>query len=110
MRLLRDEHAEGEHARVEIDEVHRLFAVGRAQGAVEGQKAERLAARGERYDHTAVAVRQVEDAVEDVAVSFRVVGFRVDARRAGFEPDTVWTDADNLFSVHWLRSVDDIRA
>ena len=41
---------------------------------------------------------------------FTIDGFRAIARRAGFEPDTVWTDADNLFSVHWLRSVDDIRA
>ncbi|WP_321849489.1 L-histidine N(alpha)-methyltransferase [Burkholderia diffusa] len=41
---------------------------------------------------------------------FTIDGFHAIARRAGFEPDTVWTDADNLFSVHWLRSVDDIRA
>jgi dimethylhistidine N-methyltransferase len=36
---------------------------------------------------------------------FTIDGFQTIARRAGFEPDTVWTDADNLFSVHWLRSV-----
>ncbi|HEF4779850.1 L-histidine N(alpha)-methyltransferase [Burkholderia multivorans] len=41
---------------------------------------------------------------------FTIDGFRTIARRAGFVPDTVWTDADRLFSVHWLRSVDDIRA
>ncbi|VWD33670.1 L-histidine N(alpha)-methyltransferase [Burkholderia contaminans] len=41
---------------------------------------------------------------------FTIDGFHAIARRAGFVPDTVWTDADNLFSVHWLRSVDDIRA
>lgn len=41
---------------------------------------------------------------------FTIDGFHAIARRAGFEPDTVWTDAGNLFSVHRLRSVDDIRA
>ena len=41
---------------------------------------------------------------------FTIDGFHAIARRAGFAPDTVWTDTDNLFSVHRLRSVDDIRA
>ncbi|RQS11399.1 L-histidine N(alpha)-methyltransferase [Burkholderia sp. Bp9002] len=40
---------------------------------------------------------------------FTVDGFHAIARRAGFEPDTVWTDDAHLFSVHWLRSPGDIR-
>ncbi|AOK57698.1 dimethylhistidine N-methyltransferase [Burkholderia ubonensis] len=39
-----------------------------------------------------------------------VDGFHAIARRAGFEPDAVWTDDARLFSVHWLRSPGDIRA
>lgn len=35
---------------------------------------------------------------------FTVAGFQAIARRAGYEPDTVWTDEAGLFSVHWLRS------
>ncbi|KWB53915.1 dimethylhistidine N-methyltransferase [Burkholderia ubonensis] len=41
---------------------------------------------------------------------FTVDGFRAIARRAGFEPDAVWTDDARLFSVHWLRSPGDVRA
>jgi dimethylhistidine N-methyltransferase len=33
---------------------------------------------------------------------FTVTGLRELARRAGFRPGPVWTDADRLFSVHWL--------
>jgi dimethylhistidine N-methyltransferase len=35
---------------------------------------------------------------------YTVSGFRSLAREAGFEPTAVWTDADNLFSLHWLEA------
>ncbi|KVM68446.1 dimethylhistidine N-methyltransferase [Burkholderia ubonensis] len=41
---------------------------------------------------------------------FTLDGFHAIARRAGFEPDVVWTDDTRLFSVHWLRSPGDVRA
>ncbi|KVV41681.1 dimethylhistidine N-methyltransferase [Burkholderia ubonensis] len=41
---------------------------------------------------------------------FTLDGFHAIARRAGFEPDAVWTDDARLFSVHWLRSPGDVRA
>lgn len=34
---------------------------------------------------------------------FTIDGFRELARSAGFEPGAVWTDADALFSLHWLE-------
>lgn len=34
---------------------------------------------------------------------FTIEGFRDLARAAGFEPGTVWTDSDELFSLHWLE-------
>lgn len=33
---------------------------------------------------------------------FTLEGFRAMAEAAGFEPGPVWTDADELFSLHWL--------
>ncbi len=35
---------------------------------------------------------------------FTIAGFQDMARRAGFQPEAVWLDADRLFSVHLLRS------
>jgi dimethylhistidine N-methyltransferase len=35
---------------------------------------------------------------------FTVDGLRALAARAGFRPGPVWTDPDNLFSVHWLHA------
>jgi dimethylhistidine N-methyltransferase len=35
---------------------------------------------------------------------FTIDGFRAVAARAGFRPGPVWTDADHLFSVHWLQA------
>jgi uncharacterized SAM-dependent methyltransferase len=34
---------------------------------------------------------------------YTVDGFRALARRAGFEATKVWTDAERLFSLHWLE-------
>jgi dimethylhistidine N-methyltransferase len=35
---------------------------------------------------------------------FSVEGFRAYAARAGFRPGPVWTDAERLFSIHWLHA------
>jgi len=35
---------------------------------------------------------------------FSIEGLRRLARQAGFEPGPAWTDAQGLFSVHWLRA------
>jgi len=35
---------------------------------------------------------------------FTMTGVRALAQRAGFRPGPVWTDADGLFSVHWLHA------
>jgi dimethylhistidine N-methyltransferase len=37
---------------------------------------------------------------------FTIGGFRALARRAGFRAGPVWTDAGQLFSVHWLHAPD----
>ena len=35
---------------------------------------------------------------------FTIEGLRALAAQAGFRPGPVWTDADRLFSVHWLNA------
>ena len=35
---------------------------------------------------------------------YTIESFREMAVRAGFQPRTVWTDADRLFAIHWLES------
>ena len=37
---------------------------------------------------------------------YPVDGFQAMARRAGYQPQAVWTDADRLFSVHYLKAGD----
>ena len=36
---------------------------------------------------------------------YRIEGFRALAREAGYEPERVWTDERDYFSVHALRAV-----
>jgi uncharacterized SAM-dependent methyltransferase len=35
---------------------------------------------------------------------FTIDGLRTLAVKAGFTPGPVWTDAKNLFSLHWLKA------
>ena len=35
---------------------------------------------------------------------FTIDGLRALARQAGFEPGPVWTDPQQLFSLHWLNA------
>ena len=44
--------------------------------------------------------------VED-SCKYSIDGFKDLARAAGFRPVQVWTDADQLFSVHWLETAGD---
>jgi L-histidine N-alpha-methyltransferase len=44
--------------------------------------------------------------VED-SYKYSLDGFRGIARAAGFRPAAVWTDPDQLFSVHWLETATD---
>lgn len=37
---------------------------------------------------------------------FTIDGLRALARQAGFRPGPVWTDEQQLFSVHWLQAID----
>jgi uncharacterized SAM-dependent methyltransferase len=37
---------------------------------------------------------------------FSVGGFQQLARDSGFRPEKAWTDADNLFSVHYMTVAD----
>ena len=41
--------------------------------------------------------------VED-SCKYSLEGFRALARAAGFRPTQVWTDPDQLFSVHYLET------
>jgi len=45
--------------------------------------------------------------VED-SYKYSLDGFRGIARAAGFRPAAVWTDAERLFSVHWLETAEAI--
>jgi uncharacterized SAM-dependent methyltransferase len=53
---------------------------------------------GRRYDFTIGEPVHVENSNK-----YTLAGFRTLARSAGFEPTAVWTDADDLFSVHMLE-------
>jgi dimethylhistidine N-methyltransferase len=46
--------------------------------------------------------REGESIHTECSYKYRIEGFHALARRAGFEPEQVWTDPDALFSVHCL--------
>jgi uncharacterized SAM-dependent methyltransferase len=46
--------------------------------------------------------REGESIHTECSYKYRIQGFHALARRAGFEPEQVWTDPDALFSVHCL--------
>lgn len=54
---------------------------------------------GRRFDLAAGESIHTEDSFK-----YTIDGFRSLARSAGFVPDAVWTDPDQLFSVHWLSA------
>jgi uncharacterized SAM-dependent methyltransferase len=54
---------------------------------------------GERFDFDEGETIHTENSYK-----FTIEGLRALAVRAGFRPGPVWTDADRLFSVHWLHA------
>jgi dimethylhistidine N-methyltransferase len=62
-------------------------------------KRQRVTIAGESFDFAAGEAVHTEDSHKYTIESFREL-----AVRAGFMPRAVWTDADRLFSLHWLES------
>lgn len=60
---------------------------------------QKVALGGECYELDEGESLQTENSYK-----FTVEGLRNLAARAGFRPGPVWTDADRLFSVHWLQA------
>jgi dimethylhistidine N-methyltransferase len=54
---------------------------------------------GERF-----TLQEGESIHTENSYKFTVDGLRALAQRAGFRPGPVWTDAERLFSVHWLHA------
>ena len=54
---------------------------------------------GERF-----MLQEGESIHTENSYKFTVDGLRALAQRAGFRPGPVWTDAERLFSVHWLQA------
>jgi dimethylhistidine N-methyltransferase len=61
-------------------------------------KRQRVCIGGEAYDFAAGEAVHTEDSHKYTIESFREL-----AVKAGFRPRAVWTDAERLFSVHWLE-------
>lgn len=62
-------------------------------------KRQSVTVEGTRLDFAAGEAIHTEDSHKYTIESFREL-----AVKAGFEPRTVWTDAERLFSLHWLES------
>ena len=62
-------------------------------------KRQRVTIAGEAFDFALGEAVHTEDSHKYTIESFREM-----AARAGFSPRAVWTDADRLFSLHWLES------
>jgi dimethylhistidine N-methyltransferase len=60
---------------------------------------QRLEWNGERFDFDEGEAIHTENSYK-----FTIEGLHALAVRAGFRPGPVWTDADRLFSVHWLHA------
>jgi dimethylhistidine N-methyltransferase len=62
-------------------------------------KKQRVRVLGRSFDFEEGEAIHTEDSHKYTIHSFRTL-----AREAGFEPTAVWTDPDNLFSLHWLEA------
>ena len=60
---------------------------------------QQIAVGGEAYEFEEGETLHTENSHK-----FTIDGLRALAVRAGFRPGPVWTDKDNLFSVHWLNA------
>ncbi len=54
---------------------------------------------GQRFEFQAGQTLHTENSYK-----FTVAGLRALALRAGFTPGPVWTDPNQLFSLHWLQA------
>lgn len=61
------------------------------------RKSQRVHVGGQPYDFSAGESIHTENSYK-----YSVASFRQLAEKAGFQPAAVWTDADELFSLHWL--------
>lgn len=75
-------------------------AAGRITIGIESLKAQTVHAAGHRFDFAAGERIETEHSYK-----YSVDGFQRLARRAGYVPHAVWTDPQNLFSVHYLKAV-----
>ena len=76
---------DGEDLAVDLDQVHDRGGIGLTHAAVEGQDAEGALARAEGNHHAGMAVGEIEDPVEGIAVAVSVVVFGIGTRPAGLE-------------------------
>ena len=65
---------------------------------------ESLAEQTVRVEGRAFALKAGERIHVEDSCKYSIAGFRDLARAAGFVPTAVWTDADELFSVHYLTT------
>ena len=62
-------------------------------------RAQTVQVGGERFDFAEGQTLHTENSCK-----YTVAGFQALARAAGLQPQAVWTDAQRLFSVHWLAA------
>jgi uncharacterized SAM-dependent methyltransferase len=82
---------------------HKAFydeRLGRIEMHLESMYAQFAHAAGERFDFAPGETIHTENSYK-----YTVTEFQALARRARFEPQHVWTDARNLFSVHLMIAV-----
>jgi dimethylhistidine N-methyltransferase len=72
---------------------------GRIEMHLISRRAQRVSVAGETF-----LFGEGESLHTENSYKFTVEGFRTMARRAGFTPEAVWLDDDNLFSLHLLRA------
>ena len=66
-----------------------------------------LVSEGEQIVHVAGQPFRFADGESihtESSCKYSIDSFQQLARRAGFEPQAVWTDNEQLFSVHYLRA------
>ena len=56
-----------------------------------------------RVANEIIRFRSGETIHTENSCKYSIAGFQQLARQAGFEPGQVWTDADELFSMHYLQ-------
>lgn len=73
-------------------------AVGRIEMHLVSRQAQRVRVGSKHFDFA-----KGESIHTENSYKYSIAGFRTLAQQAGFSPAAVWTDAERLFSVHYLR-------